>query len=76
MARPRKDLATIRIRTEGCCCTNTLKTYGFYPGSGPGCGFGTLVHLHHSSKIKSHKEVTDPDPQPWFLKINNKKRAY
>ncbi len=22
--------------------------------SGSGCGFGTLVHLHHSSKIKSH----------------------
>jgi hypothetical protein len=25
-------------------------TYGF--------GSGTLVHLHHGSKIKSHKEVT------------------
>ncbi len=22
------------------------------------CGFGTLVRLHHSSKMKSHKEVT------------------
>ncbi len=31
------------------------KTYGSY---GSGCGFGKLVHLHHSSKIKSHKEVT------------------
>jgi hypothetical protein len=31
------------------------KTYGSY---GPGCGFGTLVYLHHSSKIKSHQEVT------------------
>ncbi len=30
------------------------KTYG----SGSKCRLGTLVHLHHSSKIKSHKEVT------------------
>ncbi len=29
------------------------KTYG-----SSGSGFGTLVHLYHSSKIKSHKEVT------------------
>ncbi len=26
--------------------------------NGSGCGFGTLVHINHSSKIKSHKEVT------------------
>ncbi len=31
------------------------KTNGSY---GSGCVFGKLVHLHHSSKIKSHKEVT------------------
>ncbi len=29
-------------------------THGSY-GSGSGCGFGTLVHLRHSSKIKNHK---------------------
>jgi hypothetical protein len=28
------------------------KTYGSY-----GCGFGTLVHLHQSSKIKSQKRI-------------------
>ncbi len=26
--------------------------------NGSGCGFLTLEHLHHSSKIKSHKEDT------------------
>ncbi len=30
------------------------KTYGFYRF------YGKLVHLHHSSKIKSHEEVTKP----------------
>ncbi len=55
------------------------KTYGSY---GSGCGFGTLVHLHHSSKIISHKEVRiitiklfleifswwwkDPEPDPYL----------
>jgi hypothetical protein len=28
------------------------------PGGPKTYGSGTLVHLHHSSKIKSHKEVT------------------
>jgi hypothetical protein len=32
--------------------TSDPKIYGFRSG------FGTLVHLHHSSKIKRNKEVT------------------
>jgi hypothetical protein len=28
------------------------KTYGSESGCGCGSGFGTLVHLHHSSKMK------------------------
>ncbi len=51
------------------------KTNGF----GSGCGFITLVHFHHSSKIKSHKEVEskvflsifawwwkEPEPDPYL----------
>jgi hypothetical protein len=39
------------------CLSDTKgpKTFGPYVSV---CGFGTLVHLHHSSKTKSHKEVT------------------
>jgi hypothetical protein len=33
--------------------------YRNYNGEvGCGCGSGTLVHLHHYTKIKSHKDVT------------------
>ncbi len=38
------------------------KTWGSY-----GSGSGTLVHLHHSSKIKSHKEVTKQQKSRFFL---------
>ncbi len=42
------------------------RTWGSYEsGSGSKCGSrsGTLVHLHHSLKIKSHKEVTKQSQQ-------------
>jgi hypothetical protein len=42
------------------------KTYGSY-GSRSGCVSGTLVHLHHSSKIRSHKEVTKQKKSRFFL---------
>jgi hypothetical protein len=41
------------------------KTYGSYDS---GSGFGTLVHLHHSSKIRSHTILAWwwKDLEPWF----------
>jgi hypothetical protein len=36
-----------RIRTDPDVDTRGPKTYG--------CGYGILLHLHHSSKMKSHK---------------------
>ncbi len=35
--------------------------------SGSGCGFVTLVHLLHSSKIKSHEEVTNSRNQVFLI---------
>jgi hypothetical protein len=38
-----------------CCGSGKPKKTCWSYGSGSGCGSGTLVHLHHSSSIKSHK---------------------
>jgi hypothetical protein len=48
-------LGSVSLNNEPDADLGGPKTYGSY---GTGCGFGKLVHLHHSSNIKSHKEVT------------------
>jgi hypothetical protein len=58
--RIRDIFVRIRIRILGSVPWRTdldpggSKTYGSVPG--PGCVSGTLVHLHHSSKIKIMKK--------------------
>jgi hypothetical protein len=44
-------LGAVPLTNESGCGSGRPKTYGSN-------GSGTLVHLQHSSKIKSHKEVT------------------
>jgi hypothetical protein len=49
-----------------------MRIFGSVPLiNGSGCGFGTQVHLHHSSQIKIHKEVTKQQKSRFFqIKIH------
>ncbi len=46
------------------CCRSVPRTKG--SGRPKNIGSGTLVHLHHSSKIKSQKEVTRQQKSRFF----------
>ncbi len=73
-ARPCAVQAVVSLGDPWHLVRIRMQILGFWltdPDADPGgpkiYGSGTLVNLHHSSKIKSHKEVTEQQKSRFFL---------